>query len=110
MSNQSNIIAFPVNNHSNLSELQHKPEVLPPQLVSLKKVNSESGQQEKKRDKHSYGSVGANFNAAKPYYSLGKALAKKGECEKAIYSYRKALELDCSSAEIYQSLRSEERF
>jgi GT2 family glycosyltransferase/tetratricopeptide (TPR) repeat protein len=105
MSNQSNIIAFPVNNYSHSSALsQQAPEILPPQLVSLKKVDSESGQQEKKRDKHSYGSVGANFNAAKPYYSLGKALAKKGECEKAIYSYRKALELDCSSAEIYQSL------
>jgi tetratricopeptide (TPR) repeat protein len=31
-------------------------------------------------------------------------LAKKGECEKAIYSYRKALDIDSSSAEIYQSL------
>jgi tetratricopeptide (TPR) repeat protein len=104
MSNQSNIIAFPVNNHSNLSELQQKPELLPPQLVSLKKVDSESGEQVRKRDKHSYGSVGANFKAAKPHYSLGKALAKKGECEKAIYSYRKALDIDSSSAEIYQSL------
>lgn len=105
MSNQSNIIAFPVNNHSHSSALsQQAPEILPPQLVSLKKVDSESGQQEKKRDKHSYGSVGANFNAAKPHYSLGKALAKKGECEKAIYSYRKALDIDSSSAEIYQSL------
>lgn len=105
MSNQSNIIAFPVNNHSNSSALsQQGPEISPSQLVSLKKVDSESGQQEKKRDKHSYGSVGANFNAAKPYYSLGKALAKKGECEKAIYSYRKALDIDSCSAEIYQSL------
>jgi GT2 family glycosyltransferase/tetratricopeptide (TPR) repeat protein len=105
MSNQSNIIAFPVNNHSHSSALsQQAPEILPPQLVSLKKVDSESGEQERKRDKHFYGSVGANFNAAKPHYSLGKALAKKGECEKAIYSYRKALELDSSSAEIYLSL------
>ena len=104
MSNQSKIIAFPANNHSNLSELQQNRELLPPQLVSLKKVDSESGEHERKRDKHSYGSGGANFNAAKPHYSLGKALAKKGECEKAIYSYRKALELDSNSAEIYQSL------
>jgi GT2 family glycosyltransferase/tetratricopeptide (TPR) repeat protein len=106
MSNKSNIIAFPpVNNPSHSSALsQQAPEILPPQLVSLKKVDSESGQQEKKRDKHFYGSVGANFNAAKPYYSLGKALAKKGECEKAIYSYRKALDIDSCSAEIYQSL------
>ena len=105
MSNQSNIIAFPVNNHSHSSALsQQAPEILPPQLVSLKKVDSESGKQERKRDKHSYGSVGANFNAAKPHYSLGKALAKKGECEKAIYSFRKALDIDSSSAEIYQSL------
>lgn len=105
MSNQSNIIAFPVNNHSHSSALsQQAPEILPPQLVSLKKVDSESGEQERKRDKHSYGSVGANFNAAKPHYSLGKALAKKGECEKAIYSYRKALDIDSSSAEIYHSL------
>jgi tetratricopeptide (TPR) repeat protein len=36
--------------------------------------------------------------------TIAKALAKKGECEKAIYSYRKALELDSNSAEIYQSL------
>ena len=105
MSNQSNIIAFPVNNPSHSSALsQHAPEILPPQLISLKKVDSESGEQERKRDKHSYGSVGANFNAAKPHYSLGKALAKKGECEKAIYSFRKALDIDSSSAEIYQSL------
>ncbi len=105
MSNQSNIIAFPVNNHSHSSALsQQAPEILPPQLVSLKKVDSESGEQERKRDKHSYGTVGANFNAAKPHYSLGKALAKKGEYEKAIYSYRKALDIDSSSAEIYQSL------
>jgi|GEM_PF-1106927 len=106
MSNQSNIIAFPpVNNHSHSSALlQQSPEVLPPQLVSLKKVESESGEQERKRDKHSYGSVEANFKAAQPHYSLGKALAKKGEREKAIYSYRKALELDSSSSEIYQSL------
>ena len=104
MSNQSKIIAFPVNNNSDSSALsqQHR-EFLPPQLVSLKKVDSEWGEQERKRDKYSYG-TGANFNAAKPHYSLGKALAKKGECEKAIYSYRKALELECSSAEIYQSL------
>jgi len=106
MSNQSNIIAFPpVNNHSHSSALsQQAPELLPPQLVSLKKVDSESGEQERKRDKHSYGSVGANFKTAKTHYSLGKALAKKGEYEKAIYSYRKALELDSSSSEIYQSL------
>jgi GT2 family glycosyltransferase/tetratricopeptide (TPR) repeat protein len=106
MSNQSNIIPFPpVNKHSHSSALsQQAPELLSPQLVSLKKVNSESGEQERKRDKHSYGSVGANFNAAKPHYSLGKALAKKGEYEKAISSYRKALDIDSSSAEIYQSL------
>lgn len=104
MSNQSKIIAFPLNNNSNFSELQQNCELLPPQLVSLKKVDSEAGEQDRKRDKHSYGSVGDNFNAAKPHYSLGKALAKKGECEKAISAYRKALELDSNSAEIYQSL------
>ena len=106
MSNQSKIIAFPVNNHSDLSVLSHqeRPDFLPPQSVNLKMAVSESGEQDRKREKHSYLSVGANFNAAKPHYSLGKALAKKGECEKAIYSYHKALELDSSSAEIYQSL------
>ncbi|MEG4455094.1 tetratricopeptide repeat protein [Microcoleus sp. N9_A1] len=105
MSNQSKIIAFPVKNHSDSSALsQEDRELLHPQLVSLKKVDSESGEQERKREKHSYGSVGDNFNAAKPHYSLGKALAKKGECDKAIYSYRKALEIDSHSAEIYQSL------
>jgi len=104
MSNQSKIITFPVKDYSDPSALQQNRELLPPQLVSLKNVNSESGEQERKREKYSYGTVGANFNAAKPHYSLGKALAKKGECEKAIYSYRKALELDSNSAEIYQSL------
>jgi hypothetical protein len=69
MSSQSNIIAFPVNNHSDSSALQQNRELLPPQLVSLKKVDSKSGEQDRNRDKHSYGSVGANFKAAKPHYS-----------------------------------------
>lgn len=105
MSSQSKIIAFPVNNHSDLSVLSHQErELLPPQSVNLKKVDSESGEQDRKRDKHSDRSVGANFHAAKPHYSLGKALAKKGEWEKAISSYRKALDIDSDSAEIYQNL------
>jgi len=105
MSNQSKIIAFPVNHHSDLSALsQENHELLPPQSVTLTKVDSESGEQDRKRYQYSYGSVGANFNAAKPHYSLGKALAKKGEWEKAISSYRKALEIDSEAAEIYQSL------
>ena len=105
MSNQSKIIAFPVNHHSDLSALsQENHELLPPQSVTLTKVDSESGEQDRKRYQYSYGSVGANFNAAKPHYSLGKALAKKGEWEKAIYYYRKALEIDSEAAEIYQSL------
>ena len=106
MSNQSNIIAFPGNKPSDLSALsqQDSPDFLPKQSVTLKKVGAKSGEQDRRRDQPSYGSVGANFNAAKPHYSLGKALAKKGECEKAIYSYRKALDIDFSSAEIYQSL------
>jgi glycosyltransferase involved in cell wall biosynthesis/Flp pilus assembly protein TadD len=105
MSNQSKIIAFPVNHHSDFSVLsQQNHELLPPQSVTLKKVDSDSGEQDRKRYQYSYGSVGANFNAAKPHYSLGKALAKKGEWEKAIASYRKALEIDSEAAEIYQSL------
>ena len=105
MSNQSKIIAFPVNNHSDLSAFsQQERELLPPQSVSLKNAESETGEQDRKRNKHYDRSVGANFHAAKPHYSLGKALAKKGECEKAIYSYRKALDIDSNSAEIYQSL------
>jgi O-antigen biosynthesis protein len=106
MSSQSKIIAFPVHNHSDLSVLSHQEaaDILPPQAVTLKMAVSESGEQDRKRDKHYYRNVGANFNAAKPHYSLGKALAKKGEWEKAIASYRKALELDSNSAEIYQNL------
>lgn len=105
MSNQSKIIAFPVNKHSDLSALsQENHELLPPQSVTLTKVESESGEQDRKRYQYSYGSVGANFNAAKPHYSLGKALAKKGEWDQAISSYRKALEIDSEAAEIYQSL------
>jgi Predicted glycosyltransferases len=105
MSNQSKIIAFPVNHHSDLSALsQENHELLPPQSVTLTKVDSESGEQDRKRYQYSYGSVGANFNAAKPHYSLGKALAKKGEWDQAISSYRKALEIDSEAAEIYQSL------
>jgi tetratricopeptide (TPR) repeat protein len=104
MSSQSKIIAFPVNNHSDLSVLSHQetPDLLSPQAVTLKMVVSESAGQDKKQN-HSYLSVGANFNAAKPHYSLGKALAKKGEWNKAISSYRKALGLDSNSAEIYHN-------
>lgn len=106
MSNQSNIIAFPLNNHSDLSVLSHQEpaDILPPQSVNFKMAVSESGEQDRKRDKNSYRNVGANFKAAKPHYSLGKALAKKGEWEKAISSYRQALDIDSDSAEIYQSL------
>ncbi|MBE9185078.1 tetratricopeptide repeat protein [Microcoleus sp. LEGE 07076] len=105
MSNQSNIIAFPVNKYSDLSVLSQQDiaDVLPPQSVSLKMAVSESGEQDRKRDKHSYLSRGNNFNAAKPHYSLAKALAKKGEWQKAISSYRKALDIDSNSAEIYHS-------
>lgn len=106
MSNQSKIIAFPINNHSDLSVLSHQdsPDILPPQSVNLKMAVSKSGEQDMKQEKHSSLSLAANFNAAKPHYSLGKALAKKGEWDQAISSYRKALELDSNSAEIFQSL------
>ena len=105
MSNQSKIIAFPVNNHSDLSVLSHqeRPDFLPPQAVTLKMAVSESGEQDRKREKHSYLSVGANLNAAKPHYSLGKALAKKGDWDKAISAYRKALNIDSNSADIYHN-------
>ncbi|MEG4583871.1 tetratricopeptide repeat protein [Microcoleus sp. MOSTC5] len=106
MSSQSNIIAFPVKNSSDLSVLPHQepPDFWPPKVVFSKRAVSESGEQDRKRDKHSDQSVEANFNAAKPHYSLGKALAKKGEWEKAISSYQKALNVDSNSAEIYHYL------
>jgi GT2 family glycosyltransferase/tetratricopeptide (TPR) repeat protein len=106
MSSQSNIIAFPVKNSSDLSVLsyQQPPDFLPPKVVLSKRAVSESGKQDRKRNKHSDQSVEANFNAAKPHYSLGKALAKKGEWEKAISSYQKALNVDSNSAEIYHYL------
>lgn len=106
MSSQSNIIAFPVKNSADLSVLSHQqpPDFLPTQSITLKKVGAKSGEQDVRRDKHSYESVAANFNAAKPHYSLGKALAKKGKWEQAISSYRKALDLDSDSTEVYQSL------
>lgn len=106
MSSQSKIVAFPVKNHSDLSVLSHQetPDLLSPQAVTLKMAISESGEHDRKQDKHSYLNMGANFNAAKPHYSLGKVLAKKGEWQKSISSYRKALELDSNSAEIYHNL------
>ncbi|MEP6489565.1 tetratricopeptide repeat protein [Microcoleus vaginatus GB2-A3] len=106
MSSQSNIIAFPVKNSSDLSVLSHQepPDFWPPKVVLSKRAVSESGEQDRKQNKHSDQSVGANFNAAKPHYSLGKALAKKGEWEKAISSYQKALNVDSNSAEIYHYL------
>ena len=106
MSSQSNIIAFPVKNSSDLSVLSHQqpPDFWHPKVVFSQRAVSESGEQDRKRDKHSDQSVEANFNAAKPHYSLGKALAKKGEWKKAISSYQKALNLDSNSAEIYQYL------
>jgi GT2 family glycosyltransferase/tetratricopeptide (TPR) repeat protein len=105
MSSQSKIIAFTVNHHSDSSVLSHQesPDFLPPQSVNFKKVFSESGEQDRNREKHSYLNMRANFNAAKPHYSLGKVLAKKGEWEKAIASYRKALDIDGNSAEIHQN-------
>ena len=63
MSNQSKIIAFPVNNHSDLSAFsQQERELLPPQSVSLKNAESETGEQDRKRNKHYDRSVGANFH------------------------------------------------
>lgn len=106
MSSQSNIIAFPVKNSSDLSVLsyQEPPDFLPPKVVFSKRAVSESAEQDRKRKKHSDQSVEAKFNAAKPHYSLGKALAKKGEWKKAISSYQKALSVDSNSAEIYHYL------
>ena len=105
MSSQSNIIAFPVKNHSDLSVLSHQESLdfLSPQAVNYKMAISKSGEQDGKQEKHSYLSVISDFSAAKPHYSLGKALAKKGEWDKAISSYRKALDIDSTSAEIYHN-------
>ena len=51
---------------------------------------------------------GQQFKYARPHYSLGKALAKKGEWEEAIASYKKAIELAPHWEEVRQSLAEAE--
>ena len=107
MSNQSNIIPFPLNNpSSNPSGVEnYNYDGANPKAIILKSELSASQAQEKQRKNPFDRSVmTTNLKAAKPLYSLGKALAKKGEWEKAIASYRKALEIDDRATEIYQSL------
>ena len=102
-SETNNIIEFPLNNHSD-SLLARQPinNLLNPQPLALKRTYSEGDGQDRK-GQHSSSIVNAGFSYAKPHYSLGKAFAKKGEWDKAISSYRQALDLDSNSAEIYHS-------
>jgi tetratricopeptide (TPR) repeat protein len=103
-SETNNIIEFPFDNHSD-SFLARQPidNLLNPQSLALKTIYSE-GDTKDRKGHHSSSIVNAGFSYAKPHYSLGKAFAKKGEWDKAIGSYRQALDLDSNSAEIYHSL------
>ncbi len=103
-SETNNIIEFPLNNNPD-SLLARQPlnNLLNPPSLALKKIYSEGDEQDRKKGRDSYSIVNASFNYAKPHYSLGKAFAKKGEWDKAICSYRQALDLASNSAEIYHS-------
>ncbi|MCC3573324.1 MAG: tetratricopeptide repeat protein [Microcoleus sp. PH2017_40_RAT_O_B] len=104
-SETNNIIEFPLNNNSD-SFLARQPidNLLNPQSLVLKRIYLEGDEQDRKKVRDSYSIVNASFSHAKPHYSLGKVFAKKGEWDKAISSYRQALDLTSDSAEIYQSL------
>jgi O-antigen biosynthesis protein len=101
----NNVIEFPLHKHSD-SAIGHNsnPKVHAQESLVLKRVDSEAKKPDKKKSHNSGKRANANFNYAKPHYSLGKAFAKKGEWEQAISSYRQALDIDSHSAEIYQSL------
>ncbi len=103
-SETNNIIEFPLNNNPD-SLLARQPlnNLLNTQSLALKRIYSEGDEQDRKKGRDSYSIVNASFNYAKPHYSLGKAFAKKGEWDKAICSYRQALDLASNSAEIYHS-------
>jgi GT2 family glycosyltransferase/Flp pilus assembly protein TadD len=104
-SEANNVIEFPLHKHSDSAIGQDSNFKLhPQQSLVLKKVDSEAKKPDRKKSHNSGRMANSNFNYAKPYYSLGKAFAKKGEWEQAISSYRQALDIDSHSAEIYQSL------
>ncbi|NJL66209.1 MAG: tetratricopeptide repeat protein [Microcoleus sp. SM1_3_4] len=104
-SEANNVIEFPLQKHSDSSIAQHsKPKTSGIQSLAIKRVHSEVKETDKKTGDRSDSKVNASFDRAKPYYSLGKAFAKKGEWEQAISSYRQALDIDFHSAEINQSL------
>jgi tetratricopeptide (TPR) repeat protein len=107
MSNQSNIIPFPLNNPSSNSsslEISNYDEQNPKAIILKSELAASQAEEKQRKDHFNRSVMTTNLNAAKPLYSLGKALAKKGEWEKAIASYRKALEIDYQAAEIYQNL------
>ncbi|WP_242719371.1 tetratricopeptide repeat protein [Microcoleus vaginatus] len=107
MSNQSNIIPFPLNNQSSNSstvEIYSYDEPNPKAIILKSELSASEAEEKQRKDHFNRSVMITNLNAAKPLYSLGKALAKKGEWEKAIASYRKALEIDYQAAEIYQNL------
>jgi O-antigen biosynthesis protein len=104
-SEANNVIEFPIHKHSDSPIGQDSnPKLQAQQSLVLKRVDSEAKKPDRKKSHNSGRRANANFNYAKPYYSLGKAFAKKGEWEQAISSYRQALDINSHSAEIYQSL------
>ncbi|MCU0542126.1 MAG: tetratricopeptide repeat protein [Oscillatoriaceae cyanobacterium Prado104] len=104
-SEANNVIEFPLHKHSDSAIAQtSKSKLSLAPACALKRENLEFKESDKKNSAPARSKVNADYNYAKPHYSLGKAFAKKGEWEQAISSYRQALALDYHSAEIYQSL------